>query len=56
VARHGGELCGQAGTDDAIDACLVALAAVRGDTIVTGDPDDIRALASLVARVAVIEL
>jgi len=56
VARRGGELCGQAGTDDAIDACLVAQAALRGDTIVTGDPGDIRALASLVFGVAVVEL
>lgn len=56
VARHAGELCGQARTDDAIDACLVAQAAVHSDTIVTGDPDDIRTLAGFVTGVAVIEL
>jgi predicted nucleic acid-binding protein len=56
VARRGGELCGQARTDDAIDACLVAQAAVHHDTIVTADPDDIRMLAVFVTGVTVIEL
>jgi hypothetical protein len=45
VAHRGGELCARAGTDDVIDAYLVAQAGVHRDRIVTGDPDDLRALA-----------
>src|SRR5438132_3782270 len=33
VARRGGELCGEADTSDIVDACLVAQAAMHGDTV-----------------------
>jgi predicted nucleic acid-binding protein len=45
LALAAGMLCGQAGTDDAVDAIVVASAARRGDHIVTTDPEDLRALA-----------
>lgn len=41
AARRAGELCGRADTADAIDACVVVSAAVRGDAIVTSDVTDI---------------
>lgn len=43
TGRAAGELCGDAGTSDPIDASLVLLAN-PGDWILTGDPDDIRHL------------
>ncbi len=47
LARAAGILCGRAGTNDAIDAIVVASAARRGDHIVTTDPADLRALAAV---------
>lgn len=45
LALAAGELCGRAGTSDAVDAVVVASAARRGDAIITTDPDDLRPLA-----------
>lgn len=45
AARRAGELCGLAGTSDVVDAFVVQVAAERGDTIVTSDPDDLLRLA-----------
>lgn len=47
LAKAAGVLCGRAGTDDPIDALVVASAARRGDDIVTTDPEDLRALAAV---------
>ncbi len=44
-AKAAGTLCGRSGTSDAVDA-FVALAAEAGDTIVTSDPHDMKALTS----------
>ena len=44
LGRAAGELCGVIGSSDPIDAAL-ALIAQPGDTIITGDPDDLRRLA-----------
>ena len=45
IGRSAGELCGAAGTDDPIDAALVAIAE-PGDLILTGDAADIEVLVS----------
>jgi hypothetical protein len=42
-SRRVGELCGATGTADVVDA-HVALLAADHDTVVTSDPDDLRAL------------
>ncbi|MCJ7437378.1 MAG: PIN domain-containing protein [Acidimicrobiia bacterium] len=47
LALAAGVLCGRAGTNDAVDAIVVASAARTGDHIVTTDPDDLRALAAV---------
>lgn len=47
LAMAAGILCGRAGTDDPVDAIVVASAARRGDHIVTTDPEDLRALAAV---------
>ena len=46
LAKSAGVLCGLAGTDDPVDALVVASAARRGDDILTTDPEDLRALAA----------
>lgn len=51
LARAAGELCGRARTSDVVDAAVVASAARRGDDILTGDPSDLRHLASFAPRV-----
>jgi hypothetical protein len=43
-ARSAGQLCGVSGTSDVIDASVVLCARAHGHRIVTGDPDDMRAL------------
>lgn len=53
MARHAGELLATSGAEDAVDAIVVASAARRGDVVWTSDPDDITALASATANVAV---
>ena len=55
LARRAGELCGAAGSSDAVDAIVVASAARRGDTVFTSDPTDLRALSAHVRGVAVVE-
>lgn len=45
VARAAGTLCGQAGTRDVVDASVVVLAHVMRAPVVTGDADDLRAVA-----------
>jgi predicted nucleic acid-binding protein len=47
LAKAAGVLCGRTGTDNPVDALVVASAARRGDDIVTTDPDDLRALAAV---------
>lgn len=46
LARAAGELCAAAGTDDAVDALVVASAARRHDFVVTSDAKDIARLAA----------
>ncbi len=43
LGRQAGVLLGQAGTADAVDASVVAVAAT-GDRVLTSDPGDIRSL------------
>lgn len=45
-ARAAGELCGEAGTADPIDASVVLAAKPSFATVITSDPKDIRRLAS----------
>jgi hypothetical protein len=49
LGRQAGVLLGRAGTDDAVDASVVAVSAT-GDRIVTSDPGDIRRLVSATER------
>ena len=44
MGRAAGELCGLAGTADVIDATVVLTARATADTILTGDPEDLRRL------------
>jgi hypothetical protein len=52
-AREAGQLCGATGTADVIDASVVLCARKHGHRIVTSDVDDIRALDSKMAIIAV---
>lgn len=45
AARAAGALCGRVGASDVIDASVVLLAAKRGDTVITTDPNDLTRLA-----------
>lgn len=54
LAKGAGLLLGVTGTSDAIDAVVVAGAALRGDAILTSDPDDIGRLAEKLPGVAVL--
>ena len=49
LGREAGELLGRSGGDDAVEASVVAIAAV-GDRILTGDPDDIEPLVAAAGR------
>lgn len=49
VGQNAGVLCGRAGTGDAVDATVVAVADA-GDRILTSDPGDIRALVAAARR------
>lgn len=53
LGRRCGELLGQAGTADPIDAAVVLIAR-SGEVVVTGDPDDIGHLAKVAKRRLVI--
>lgn len=46
LARAAGTLCGQAGTSDVVDASVVVVAHAMQAPAVTGDADDLHALAS----------
>jgi predicted nucleic acid-binding protein len=54
LARRAGVLLSLSGTRDATDAVVVASAALRGDAILTSDPDDIGRLAEKLPAVAVL--
>lgn len=54
LARAAGELCAAAGTNDAVDAIVVASAARRGDTVWTSDPGDLEHLAAHVDDVTIV--
>jgi hypothetical protein len=57
VAKFAGTLLGRTGTSDAVDAIVVAAAALAGAEIVTSDPGDLRALADASGRrIALIEV
>jgi hypothetical protein len=56
LANSAGELCAKAKVADVVDAALVASAARRGDAILTGDPRDLRRLASQTPGVEIIKL
>lgn len=49
LGQDAGVLLGRAGSSDAVDATVVAIAAA-GDRIVTSDPADLRALVSAAGR------
>lgn len=53
LGQEAGVLAGRAGTSDAVDAAVVAVAAA-GDRIVTSDPDDIRALVGASGRAVLV--
>jgi hypothetical protein len=52
-ARAAGQLCGVKGTADVIDASVVLCARMHDHRVATSDPDDIRALDSKIAIIAV---
>jgi hypothetical protein len=53
LAEHAGELLAATRGSNAVDATVVASAALRGDLVVTGDVHDLRELAALVSGVTV---
>jgi malonyl CoA-acyl carrier protein transacylase len=53
LAKRAGDLLAETGGSNAIDATVVASAAQRGDIVVTGDPEDLHALARRVQGVTV---
>jgi len=53
LAQAAGELLASTGKSNAVDATVIASATRRGDIVATGDPEDLRELASLVRNVAV---
>lgn len=57
LARAAGVLLGRSGTDDPVDAVVIAGAHVRGDAVLTSDPDDLGRLAEAAGgRVAILAL
>jgi len=50
VAKLAGTLLGRTGTSDAVDAIVVATAALAGAEIVTSDPGELRALTEAARR------
>lgn len=52
-AREAGQLCGVRGQKDVIDASVVLCAKKHGHSIMTSDPDDLRALDSSVRLIEV---
>jgi hypothetical protein len=55
TARQAGTACARAGTNDVIDATVAIGAVVRGDRVVTSDPDDLRSIASAMGLPITIE-
>jgi predicted nucleic acid-binding protein len=53
LALLAGELLARTGKSNAVGATVIASAARRGDLVVTGDPSDLRELASSVRGVSV---
>lgn len=53
LAERAGELLASTGGSNAIDAAVVASAALRGDLIATGDEHDLRELAQYASGVTV---
>ena len=53
LAERAGELLASTAGSNAVDATVIASAALRGDLIVTGDEHDLRELAELVSGVTV---
>jgi hypothetical protein len=52
-ARLAGQLCGVTRTSDVIDASVVVGAKLRGDRIVTSDPDDLSRLDASITLIVV---
>jgi hypothetical protein len=44
TARSVGVLCGESGSSDIVDVSVVVCARQRGHRVVSGDPDDLRAI------------
>jgi len=53
LAERAGELLASTAGANAVDATVVASAALRGDLVITGDEHDLRELADLVSGVTV---
>lgn len=53
LAEHAGELLAKTSGSNAIDATVIASAALRGDLVVTGDGHDLRELAQFARGVTV---
>ena len=53
LAERAGELLASTGGSNAVDATVIASAAVRGDLVVTGDEHDLRELGRFVSGVSV---
>jgi predicted nucleic acid-binding protein len=53
LAEHAGELLAKTSKSNAVDATVIASAALRGDLVVTGDEHDLRELAQFVRGVRV---
>lgn len=49
LARAAGTLCGEAGSNEVVDASVVALAQLLDAPVVTGDAEDLRRLAEATA-------
>jgi len=53
LAERAGELLASTGGSNAVDATVIASAALRGDFVVTGDEHDLRGLSRFVSGVSV---
>lgn len=56
LARRAGELLGQTGTDNTLDAIVAVSAHQRGDIIVTADPDDLLIYVDHLAGVRLVQV
>ena len=55
-ARSAGAALAVSGSSDLIDAAVVTAALMRGDLVVTSDPDDLRRIASAIGRDLVVHV